>query len=195
LLIEWPEGEAAPTKYWLSNIAKTISFHDLVDIAKMRWRIERDYQDLKQEIGLGHYEGRGWRGFHHHGTPCIAAYGFLISEREQSYVVSHSRPFARRRINPFHAAIFWLKRVQTFARICRRASGLCSPTVAHGNCSSTRSHDTDVRPPIAHRPFSPRIAPGTSRDTDRGLGRPPPRLRHPGQRHQGRRPGAARQGR
>jgi len=56
---EWPEGEAAPTKYWLSNIAKTISFRDLVDIAKMRWRIERDYQDLKQEIGLGHYEGVG----------------------------------------------------------------------------------------------------------------------------------------
>ena len=82
-LIEWPHGEAAPTKYWLSNVAKAISFRELVDIAKMRWRIERDYQDLKQEIGLGHYEGRGWRGFHHHGTLCIAAYGFLISERER----------------------------------------------------------------------------------------------------------------
>src|SRR6516162_5550038 len=82
LLIEWPDGETAPTKYWLSNIAATISFRELVDIAKLRWRIERDYQELKQEIGLGHYEGRGWRGFHHHGTLCIAAYGFLISERE-----------------------------------------------------------------------------------------------------------------
>ena len=82
LLIEWPPGEAAPTKYWLSNLDNKISFRDLVDLAKMRWRIERDYQDLKQEIGLGHYEGRGWRGFHHHGTLCIAAYGFLISERE-----------------------------------------------------------------------------------------------------------------
>jgi SRSO17 transposase len=82
LLIEWPQGEAAPTKYWLSNLDKTISFRRLVDIAKMRWRIERDYQDLKQEIGLGHFEGRGWLGFHHHGTLCIAAYGFLISERE-----------------------------------------------------------------------------------------------------------------
>src|SRR5882672_6917041 len=82
LLIEWPEGEAAPTKYWLSTLDEKTSFRRLVDIAKMRWRIERDYQDLKQEIGLGHYEGRGWPGFHHHGTLCIAAYGFLISERE-----------------------------------------------------------------------------------------------------------------
>ena len=54
----------------------------LVDFAKLRWRIERDYQELKQEVGLGHFEGRGWRGFHHHATLCIAAYGFLISERE-----------------------------------------------------------------------------------------------------------------
>jgi SRSO17 transposase len=82
LLIEWPEGEAEPTKYWLSTLDKSTSFRRLVDIAKMRWRIERDYQELKQEIGLGHFEGRGWRGFHHHGTLCIAAYGFLISERE-----------------------------------------------------------------------------------------------------------------
>jgi len=82
LLIEWPEGEAEPTKYWLATLDKKISFRRLVDIAKMRWRIERDYQDLKQEIGLGHYEGRGWPGFHHHGTLCIAAYGFLVSEQE-----------------------------------------------------------------------------------------------------------------
>jgi len=82
LLIEWPNGEAAPTKYWFSTLAEDISFRALVDIAKLRWRIERDYQELKQEIGLGHYEGRGWRGFHHHATLCIAAYGFLISERE-----------------------------------------------------------------------------------------------------------------
>jgi SRSO17 transposase len=82
LLIEWPEGEAAPTKYWLATLDENMSFRRLVDIAKMRWRIERDYQELKQEIGLGHYEGRGWPGLHHHGTLCIAAYGFLISERE-----------------------------------------------------------------------------------------------------------------
>lgn len=82
LLIEWPKGEAEPSNYWLSTLPESTSFRRLVDIAKMRWRIERDYQDLKQEIGLGHYEGRGWTGFHHHGTLCIAAYGFLVSERE-----------------------------------------------------------------------------------------------------------------
>ncbi len=81
LLIEWPEGEAEPTKYWLSTLQANISFRQLVDFAKLRWRIERDYQELKQEVGLGHYEGRGWRGFHHHATLCIAAYGFLISEQ------------------------------------------------------------------------------------------------------------------
>ena len=82
LLIEWPEGEKEPTKYWLSTLPEGITFRRLVDFAKLRWRIERDYQELKQEVGLGHFEGRGWRGFHHHATLCIAAYGFLISERE-----------------------------------------------------------------------------------------------------------------
>ena len=81
LLIEWPEGEAEPTKYWLSTLPQDVSFQQLVDFAKLRWRIERDYQELKQEVGLGHYEGRGWRGFHHHATLCIAAYGFLIAEQ------------------------------------------------------------------------------------------------------------------
>jgi SRSO17 transposase len=81
LLIEWPEGEAEPTKYWLSTLPENVSFTQLVDLAKLRWRIERDYQELKQEVGLGHYEGRGWRGFHHHATLCIAAYGFLIAEQ------------------------------------------------------------------------------------------------------------------
>jgi SRSO17 transposase len=82
LLIEWPKGESEPTKYWLATLPDGIPFDRLVDLTKLRWRIERDYQELKQELGLGHYEGRGWRGFHHHATLCIAAYGFLISERE-----------------------------------------------------------------------------------------------------------------
>jgi SRSO17 transposase len=81
LLIEWPDGEAEPTKYWLATLPEDITFEQLIDVAKLRWRIERDYQELKQELGLGDYEGRGWRGFHHHATLCIAAYGFLIAER------------------------------------------------------------------------------------------------------------------
>src|SRR5207237_2251992 len=82
LLIEWPKGEKEPVKYWLSTLPEDIDFAALVDLAKLRWRIERDYQELKQEVGLGHFEGRGWRGFHHHARLCIAAYGFLVSERE-----------------------------------------------------------------------------------------------------------------
>jgi len=81
LLVEWPEGEAEPGQYWLSNLSPRTPLRRLVRLAKARWRIERDYQELKQEIGLGHYEGRGWRGFHHHASLCIAAYGFLVAER------------------------------------------------------------------------------------------------------------------
>src|ERR1700739_1588823 len=82
LLIEWPKDEAEPTKYWLANIDQHKLLAGLVDLAKLRWRIERDYEELKQEAGLGDYEGRGWRGFHHHATLAIAAYGFLVSESE-----------------------------------------------------------------------------------------------------------------
>ena len=81
LLIEWPRGEDEPTRYWLATLPAEISFKELVAIVKMRWRIERDYRELKQELGLGHYEGRNWRGFHHHASLCIAAYGFLMLER------------------------------------------------------------------------------------------------------------------
>ena len=81
LLVEWPEGAAEPAKYWLSTLPPRTVLKRLVHTAKARWRIERDYQELKQEIGLGHYEGRGWRGFHHHASLCIATYGFLIAER------------------------------------------------------------------------------------------------------------------
>ena len=81
LLIEWPAGEAEPVKYVLSTMPEGTPLNELVGAAHQRWRIERDYQDLKQDFGLGHYEGRGWRGFHHHATLSIAAYGFLITER------------------------------------------------------------------------------------------------------------------
>lgn len=81
LLIEWPKGDAEPIKYFLSTLPARTSTQELVRVAKLRWRIERDYQELKQEFGLDHYEGRGWRGFHHHATLCIAAYGYLLAER------------------------------------------------------------------------------------------------------------------
>ena len=81
LLIEWPKGEVEPTRYFLSTLPANTPLKELVGVVKMRWRIERDYRELKQEVGLGHYEGRNWRGFHHHASLCIAAYGFLMLER------------------------------------------------------------------------------------------------------------------
>jgi SRSO17 transposase len=83
LLIEWPTAESEPTKYWLSTLPPDTKLVNLVKLAKHRWIIERDYEELKQELGLGHYEGRRWRGFHHHATLCIAAYGFLVAERSR----------------------------------------------------------------------------------------------------------------
>jgi SRSO17 transposase len=83
LLIEWPKGESQPTKYWLSTLPADTPLRELVRTAKHRWIIERDYEELKQELGLGHFEGRGWRGFHHHATLCLAAYGFLVAERNR----------------------------------------------------------------------------------------------------------------
>src|SRR5438309_38959 len=80
-LAEWPEGESEPTKYWLSTLPEAATLEELVATAKLRRRVERDFGELKQELGLGHFEGRGWRGFHHHASLCIAAYGFLAAER------------------------------------------------------------------------------------------------------------------
>jgi SRSO17 transposase len=83
LLIEWPRREKEPTKYWISTLSADTKLRALVKMAKHRWLIERDYEELKQELGLGHFEGRNWRGFHHHATLCIAAYGFLVAERNR----------------------------------------------------------------------------------------------------------------
>jgi SRSO17 transposase len=80
-LVEWPRGEKVPTKYWLSTAPEKTTLIDLVRLAKLRWRIERDYEEMKSELGLDHYEGRNWIGFHHHGVLCIAAYAFLAAER------------------------------------------------------------------------------------------------------------------
>ena len=114
-LIEWPEGHLEPMKYWLSTLPEDVPLQRMVFEAKMRWRIERDYQDLKQELGLGHYEGRGWRGFHHHASLSIAAYGFLMAQqlrhpdgvgkknagqRQEPALPTHYKP----RGSPAHAA-------------------------------------------------------------------------------------------
>jgi SRSO17 transposase len=81
LLIEWPVGETEPCHYWLSTLPRETSFKHLVFNAMGRWMIERDYEELKSELGLSHYEGRNWRGVHHHATLCISAYGFLMLQR------------------------------------------------------------------------------------------------------------------
>lgn len=80
LLIEWPKGEPAPTKYWFSNLLPQAGLSRLVFFAKLRWRIEQSYQQLKEELGLDHYEGRGYPGWHHHVTMTMMAYGFLLLE-------------------------------------------------------------------------------------------------------------------
>ena len=81
LIAQWPHNESEPTKFWFSTMPSDTPAEQLVRLAKLRWRIERDYEELKGSFGLDHYEGRGWRGFHHHGTLCIAAYAFLAAER------------------------------------------------------------------------------------------------------------------
>ena len=81
VLAEWPDGEAEPTKIWFANIYADTSLEHLVQLAELRWRSERDYLELEQELGLGHFAGRGWRGFHHHASLCIAACGYLLEQR------------------------------------------------------------------------------------------------------------------
>jgi SRSO17 transposase len=79
-----PLSEAKPVHYWLCTLPANTPMKKIVATAMGRWRIERDYQELKSELGLHHYEGRNWRGFHHHASLCIAAYGFLMRERLRS---------------------------------------------------------------------------------------------------------------
>nr|WP_328707284.1 transposase [Citreicoccus inhibens] len=81
LLVEWPDTQKAPTKYWLCSLPVQASLKDLVRFAKLRWRVERDYQEMKGEVGLDHFEGRTWRGFHHHATLCMVAHAFLALRR------------------------------------------------------------------------------------------------------------------
>jgi SRSO17 transposase len=104
LLIEWPADKDEPIKYWLSTLPVGTALNELVAVAHQRWRIERDYQELKQDFGLGHYEGRGWRGFHHHASLCIAAYGFLMADRLiADKPVGGKKNFAARQVPAFPA--------------------------------------------------------------------------------------------
>lgn len=81
LIYEWPGDEDKPTKFWLSTLPADTSKRRLVRLAKLRWRVERDYQDMKQEVGLDDFQGRKWLGFHHHATLCMAAHAFLALNR------------------------------------------------------------------------------------------------------------------
>lgn len=99
LLVEWPVGEPEPTHYWLSTLPADAPPRALVRLAKLRWRIERDYEELKQELGLTHFEGRNWRGFHHHATMTIAAYASLLLERAR-FSPQHARHHRGRGARP-----------------------------------------------------------------------------------------------
>ena len=89
LIAEWPEGAEAPTDYWLSNLPADVEPERLARLARLRWKIELDYRQLKGELGLDHYEGRSWLGWYHHTALVTAAHGFLTLERLRDF---HPRP-------------------------------------------------------------------------------------------------------
>ncbi|MFE5895803.1 IS701 family transposase [Streptomyces sp. NPDC056462] len=95
LLIEWPEDAEAPTDYWLSNLPVNTPMADLIRLAKVRWRIEHDYRELKHGLGLDHFEGRSWPGWHHHVTLVTAAHAFLTEQRLSPKVPRPASPFIR----------------------------------------------------------------------------------------------------
>jgi Transposase DDE domain len=156
LVIEWPETDDEPANYWLSTLPEDSAFDQLVDAIKLRWRIEGDYQELKQEVGLGHYEGRGWRGFHHHVTLCIAAYGFLIAERETIPPSGHPR--SPLRTSPSRA----LADIRRFPRpgptrsapAPRASRRKLDPDPSTTNCRSPRSRSPQMPLP----PASPTVS-------------------------------------
>ena len=81
LIVEWPPGASEPVKYWISNLPADTPLKRLVGLAKLRWRIEHDYRELKDALGLDHFEGRSYRGWHHHTTLVSTAHAFLTLER------------------------------------------------------------------------------------------------------------------
>ena len=86
LIVEWPQQAEAPCDYWLSNLAEHESLERLARLARLRWTIELDYRQLKGELGLDHYEGRSYRGFHHHTALVTCAHAFLSEERQRPRV-------------------------------------------------------------------------------------------------------------
>ena len=94
LSIEWSEGDPEPSKYWISNLPEQTGLRELVYWAKLRWWVEQNYEQLKQEVGLDHFEGRTWAGWHHHVTLCMIAFNFLVLEtiraRKNYWVVAPS---------------------------------------------------------------------------------------------------------
>jgi SRSO17 transposase len=124
LIIEWPEGEAEPIKYLLSTLPEDINFSELIDIGQRRWRIERDFQELKSELGLNEYEGRSWRGFHRHASLCLATYAFLLAERGRfspsGVLESKSLPFPPVRADGVLPVIAERHNPYSFRSWCRR---------------------------------------------------------------------------
>ena len=89
LIVEWPAGHDQPSDYWISNLPADSEPEQLARLARLRWMIELDYKQLKGELGLDHYEGRSYLGFHHHCSLVTAAHGFLTEERADP---NHQRP-------------------------------------------------------------------------------------------------------
>lgn len=102
LLIEWPHDEDDPTHFVLSTLPKTMSIKEMIGTLKNRWRIERSYEDLKGQLGLDHYEGRSFVGWHHHVTVVLCCYAFLVAERSRSFPPSAARTRGYRTLS--HAA-------------------------------------------------------------------------------------------
>lgn len=95
LLVQWPEGAEEPTDYWLSNLPADTPLDELVRLAKIRWRIEHDYRELKHGLGLDHFEGRSWTGWHHHVTLVTAAHAFLTEQRLAPKAATPDSPSTR----------------------------------------------------------------------------------------------------
>ena len=109
LLVEWPRGEPEPTKFWFANLPPQTGLARLVALAKIRWRIEQSYQQLKEELGLDHYEGRGFMGWQHHVTMSMLAYGFLLLETLRCKKTSGlTLPEVRRTIQALIACWTWV---------------------------------------------------------------------------------------